>query len=272
LKTEASEIDIKSENQQDATISPTTGPNISVQNISTIHIHAFMGNGPVEDTQGVASANDTFGQRDGTTGGIPTSNVFIQETYELQIASVVSAGSFTIDVRYQIITQGAGSPLTDFTLIGAPDNNAGTQFVATGIGSGTGTAYEFGNMRGRIANATSRDWAAEGIAFKPKLTYIINDIYQRRWYTSPDANAVITAILTEPFGGSPQISEIFEFQLDEADFDGMTDQTYYERVTTAASWHAQHKIDGTLGIPDVDETRETRMAALVGSPPTTVVL
>jgi len=49
---------------------------------------------------------------------------------------ITTAGSFTIGGNYEILTVGT----TDFTLIGSPDNNIGTMFTATGVGSGTGTA------------------------------------------------------------------------------------------------------------------------------------
>lgn len=47
-----------------------------------------------------------------------------------------SAGSFVVAAQYTI--QSAGT--TDFTLIGAANNNAGTVFFASGPGTGTGTA------------------------------------------------------------------------------------------------------------------------------------
>jgi hypothetical protein len=54
--------------------------------------------------------------------------------------SAVSAGSFIVGDTYTILTAGT----TDFTLIGADDSNPGTVFTATGVGTGTGTAGEFG--------------------------------------------------------------------------------------------------------------------------------
>lgn len=48
----------------------------------------------------------------------------------------VTAGSFVIGVTYRIVTVGS----TDFTAIGASSNTIGVVFVATGAGSGTGTA------------------------------------------------------------------------------------------------------------------------------------
>ena len=47
-----------------------------------------------------------------------------------------TAGSFQVGLRYKITASGN----TDFTAIGAADNNVNTLFLATGAGSGTGTA------------------------------------------------------------------------------------------------------------------------------------
>ena len=52
-----------------------------------------------------------------------------------QIVTTI-AGTFVIGTTYTILTVGT----TDFTLIGAANNNVGTIFVATGPGTGTGTA------------------------------------------------------------------------------------------------------------------------------------
>lgn len=52
--------------------------------------------------------------------------------------TTVNAGSFVTGDYYQIRSVGT----TDFTLVGAPDNNVGTRFEATGAGSGTGVATQ----------------------------------------------------------------------------------------------------------------------------------
>ena len=52
--------------------------------------------------------------------------------------NTVTAGSFTIGKTYTIQTVGT----TSFTSIGASANTVGITFVATGVGSGTGTAYD----------------------------------------------------------------------------------------------------------------------------------
>ena len=50
---------------------------------------------------------------------------------------IVGAGEFVVGTEYLIATVGT----TDFTLIGAQNNNVGTGFVATRVGTGNGTAY-----------------------------------------------------------------------------------------------------------------------------------
>jgi len=57
----------------------------------------------------------------------------------------IVAGSFVVDQLYEIITVGT----TDYTLIGSADNTIGTEFTATGVGSGTGTAsaIEYANLQ-----------------------------------------------------------------------------------------------------------------------------
>lgn len=51
--------------------------------------------------------------------------------------AATTAGSFVVGRTYRIAVVGS----TDFTLVGAANNNVGTEFVATGIGAGTGTAF-----------------------------------------------------------------------------------------------------------------------------------
>jgi len=79
-----------------------------------------------------------------TLGGAITALVLNRE-YQVQtvtsnntytITSSASAGGFVIGVTYVIASIGT----TDFTAIGAASNTVGVVFVATGVGSGTGTA------------------------------------------------------------------------------------------------------------------------------------
>lgn len=61
--------------------------------------------------------------------------------------STVSAGSFVVGTQYTISSVGN----TDFTLIGSSNNQVGTVFIATGVGTGTG-------------QATKKDSASNGTA------------------------------------------------------------------------------------------------------------
>lgn len=55
----------------------------------------------------------------------------------------VNSGQFVIGKEYAIITTGTSNP-TNFTLIGASNNLPGTTFIATAVGTGTGTARAVG--------------------------------------------------------------------------------------------------------------------------------
>lgn len=68
-----------------------------------------------------------------------TSGTYTPGTYtgSFIFGPTASAGSFVIGQRYKIATVGS----TDFTLIGASANTVNVVFVATGIGTGSGTAH-----------------------------------------------------------------------------------------------------------------------------------
>ena len=74
-----------------------------------------------------------------TTNGMAVNDsiVFSDTMFGNDIQSnIVNAGSFTIGHTYKIVSVGN----TDFTLIGASSNTRGIDFVATGVGAGTGVA------------------------------------------------------------------------------------------------------------------------------------
>ena len=56
----------------------------------------------------------------------------------------ITAGSFIVGQTYTIVSG------TGFTSIGAANNNAGTSFVATGVGSGSGTANQNRSYNQRV--------------------------------------------------------------------------------------------------------------------------
>lgn len=98
----------------------------------------------IQITQG--DALPLVGSRVSIEGSIRTVFVYIQNIRKVSTDTIVSAEVLQVNSRYRIETVGT----TDFTLYGAPDNNIGTEFTATKIGVGSGTAllledpiYEF---------------------------------------------------------------------------------------------------------------------------------
>lgn len=82
------------------------------------------------------------------------------------LSGTFPAGSFVVGTTYKIVTAGT----TSFTAIGAANNSVGTTFVATGPGSGTGTASTGSSTAAAstgwcFANANNSDCAAAGAAF-----------------------------------------------------------------------------------------------------------
>jgi hypothetical protein len=69
------------------------------------------------------------------------SNIFQQVQQITQHPVTVNAGQFIVGQSYTIATVGT----TNFIKVGAANNNVGTVFIATGAGSGTGTATDITN-------------------------------------------------------------------------------------------------------------------------------
>jgi hypothetical protein len=71
----------------------------------------------------------------------------------------VTAGSFVVGKIYRIASVGT----TDFTLIGATNNTVGTHFIATGVGTGTGTAKLSQTVETKLRETVSvKDFGAVG--------------------------------------------------------------------------------------------------------------
>lgn len=71
----------------------------------------------------------------------------------------VTAGSFVVGKMYRIASVGT----TDFTLIGAVNNAVGTHFIATGVGTGTGTAELSQTVEEKLQQVASlKDFGAVG--------------------------------------------------------------------------------------------------------------
>lgn len=95
---------------------------------------------------GLQTSGDTSGQislqSNGTTV-LTTSATGVTITGTLTASGIygtaITAGSFVVGNVYTIASVGT----TSFTSIGASANTVGITFVATGVGSGTGTAYNY---------------------------------------------------------------------------------------------------------------------------------
>ncbi len=86
----------------------------------------------------LSSLSLTYGHALETTAGA-TGPITI--TLLSSLSDAVAAGSFVVGQKYEIKTVGTGVA-TDFTLIGAANNNVGTVFTASGVGAGDGTASD----------------------------------------------------------------------------------------------------------------------------------
>ena len=86
---------------------------------------------PYDSVNGVLVSELTNG-----IDGITSLNGLTLMFYNNGNISIIDAGDFVIGNTYKIDTIGT----TDFTLIGATTNTVGESFIATGVGTGTGTA------------------------------------------------------------------------------------------------------------------------------------
>ena len=104
----------------------------------------------------------------------------------------VDAGSFVTDETYEISTAGD----TDFTAIGAADNDVGTVFTATGSGSGTGIAIDLDPYAGdwnqfqtSTANQSPPGWATNLNLSANKISFYNNYVFPE---DDGSANQVLT--------------------------------------------------------------------------------
>jgi len=90
-----------------------------------------------------------------------------QVTITPHASDIVTSGNFVVDSTYTIVTPGT----TEFTLIGAANNNVGTVFTAEGAGAGTGTATM---ASGASATATLTNGVVTAVAITTGGTGYIN--------------------------------------------------------------------------------------------------
>jgi type IV pilus assembly protein PilY1 len=121
-----------------------------------------------------------------TTGGVINLTAYVAPAgssnwcnFNASVAPlVVPAGSFIVGVRYQITVSSS-----NFTSIGAANNNVGTSFVATGVGTGSGVALPNRQCDSIANNHTSLNHDP-GVYFRlNKQTYAATVLKQGTSYT-----------------------------------------------------------------------------------------
>lgn len=135
--------------------------------IYTIFGGTFYKNGISKGTVDATGGVYAWSQSLGTPARLVLGNGVNAYTWDgtslLQIqtaGATITAGSFVVGVTYTIVTVGD----TDFTAIGATANTIGISFVATGVGTGDGTASE----------AAFPSPFVKGFAFLDETTYVMN--------------------------------------------------------------------------------------------------
>ena len=88
------------------------------------------------DSRASVAADTPISGYSGTGANLIFARTDTTEDMHFYTSQTKAAGSFVIGGDHEIISVGT----TSFTAVGAANNNVGTNFVATGVGSGTGTA------------------------------------------------------------------------------------------------------------------------------------
>jgi hypothetical protein len=132
----------------------------------------------IEAAETIVTSNDDESILDAAQG---TSNYTAPGADRLKISlnlvtkGIVPAGNFIVGKTYEIVETGN----TDFTAIGSKDHVVGTQFIATGVGSGTGTALNIIDNLYEIARVVN----GELVVNKEKTVYSnVGDELARRTY------------------------------------------------------------------------------------------
>ena len=114
--------------------------------------------------------------------------------YNTGVQSIVDSGSFVVGSTYTINTIGT----TDFTLIGATSNTIGESFIATGVGTGNGTAIILTGYVSKFYDTTLFDEAG-GSSYTPPGNSTDFNNFEGGYYT--DISATFYTITYE---GDPQ--------------------------------------------------------------------
>jgi hypothetical protein len=141
-----------------------------------------------------------------TNTNITGSNITILRTNNIPFEKIltkpalVTAGNFIINNTYIIVTVGN----TDFTLIGASSNTVGARFVATGTGSGNGTAREIIEANCDVVNTT------EGIVTAASVTGISSQASKGSTFAGIEASNVIGSGTDAVYGITAPLSTVFD--------------------------------------------------------------
>lgn len=154
--------------------------------------------------------------------------------------TVVQSGSFIVGGTYTIVSVGT----TDFTLIGAVNNNVGTSFSATGIGTGTGTASRSNVLRlwtgfGDL-NFNGFTWTGSGTLLSISSIGETTDIVAKGAILTLSSvpSEVISLAIGVPYQGRPckiyfgvsesSMTEIFSGYMDQMNIQESSDMSVVE--------------------------------------------
>jgi hypothetical protein len=134
----------------------------------------------------------------GTYDNIPSIPQYIAPSDASDISyeqgNTVTAGAFIIGNTYKIATLGN----TNFTSIGAAENLIGVIFVATGVGSGTGTAYNSQTVETKLQQTVSlKDFGAVGNGIADDTVTIQNAItacYGKELFINPGTYKITSTV------------------------------------------------------------------------------
>lgn len=112
-----------------------------------------------------------------------------------------------------------------------------------------------GDLRGRVIDATLRDNAGVGVAFKAWQTFTIKDVIQ--WHRDMNDTPDYVRVLIED-----ESNRGFWDVLLPEEFDGMSDAQFTEWVTRACARWSERILDNGSNV-DEDSVRNTRMAGFV---------
>jgi len=144
-----------------------------------------------------ASLTSTLPIASGGTGQTTYTAAFNALAPIQQTGATVNAGSFVIGNQYSILSTGSGS--TDFTLIGAANNTIGTIFIATGVGSGSGSATNVPTISKYLASTGSTTYwtsldGGGGVSVVSAGSFVVGNTYTIYQLASGGATTDFTVI------------------------------------------------------------------------------